>query len=283
MIMRYLLKKTWLYIVVFIIMLVLFAFYPLCFQEQMYEHIRQYVQLIPNNIHNLNKANLLYELTVFTPLFYISVIGLFISLINTLLFCIVDINDKEKKFNRILAIFAIIFTTFIFWSIEEFFDNMDKDILTYQCNQFKYEELVESMIENYNIFSLTVTKITFLTIILFLIIDIKDIILQYRIISRSKEESEINETKLDQRYSFFQLFLIDIPVLLVSIIITIYNQFLDGSILPINLSRGHTFQNIFCGGAWGIQIIYSQIVFFVLMIFYYIEKKNLILRYNTTN
>lgn len=269
--MMYLLKHMWFYIVVFILLITLFVCYPFCIEELIYEKIYSYVHLLPYNLSDLNKSNILSEIMKFIPLFYISVIGLIVSLINTIAFCIIDINDEEKKWNIFLTLCAIIITVYTLWVVEDVFDDMKISILKYHDD---YNNLVKSVFDNYNFFSENVIRITFITFFLFLGIDIKDIHFSKKRSLKLKEEtSQIQKNDLEKKYSRLQLWLIDLPVIFVAIFIYFYE--FDESILPLELTKGHIFQNVFCAGAWGIQIIYSQIVFFVLMFFYYNEKKQL--------
>lgn len=248
------------YTLLFLTMLICFLIYPLILQDVFFDML--------HNLEELkSRPNLLYHIMEYIPLIWISFIGLFISLVNTIIYCIIDTEDCEKNTNRVLAVLCLLIAcVMVAVCIIGYRNLMDLVSVANRSNT----DLVVSGIRNvYLFFSFWVTILTIVTFILLLIIDVKDIcVLRKRI---PNTESTISKQKniIDKKYSYLQLGLIDIPVLISSALVLFYNYKLDDSILTMKMASGHMYANIFVAGAWGIQIIYSQCVFYILMMLYY--------------
>ena len=265
----YICSRTWHYTLVFLSMILLFALYPICIEDVIYNDIiYPYIYSQSNYDLSVSRSELLYEIMRFVPLFYISILGLVVSMFNTVVYCVVNTKKDEKTINIILALISI----FLISTIVAFLWNTYKNLDFYLFVDKIIKDPIKCIDNEYDNFSIFVIIITFVTILLFIGIDLKD----YWQISKSlhKENKAENKEKLclDSKYSFFQLLLIDVPIFAVSMIITVYNIYWDESYLPIFLTKGHAFRNIFSAGAWGIQIVYSQIVFYFLMLFYYGDR-----------
>lgn len=238
------------YTFVFIIMMTLFVSFPF-WEKYIYLYVQDQINI--SSLEGL-KSDSLHEIMNIIPLFYISILGLSISMINTAIFCFVG---KKSTLKSILSIISLFIWFYIGYRIGVFF-------------QFK---LTDSIYVIYNSFSEFVERITIGSILLFFVIDVIDLF-RFRKFS-SWHQCILMENRpksLAWKYSWLQLLLIDIPITVVTVVIIIYNKYLDESLLTLDVSKGHVFRNTFSAGAWGIQIIYSQMVFYFLMLSCYHEE-----------
>lgn len=250
------------YTLLFTIMLICFLIYPLILQDFFFD--------ILHNLEELkSRPNLLYHIMEYIPLIWISFIGLLISLVNTIIYCIIDTEDREKNTNRVLAVLCLLIAcVMVAVCIIGYHKLMD---LVSVANRGNADIIVSGIRKVYLYFSLWVTTLTIVTFVLLLIIDVKDIYVLKKRIQNTENNIIRQDNIIDRKYSYLQLGLIDIPVLVSSALILLYNYKLDDSILTMKMASGHMYTNIFVAGAWGIQIIYSQCVFYMLMMLYYQE------------
>ena len=265
--MIYFLKKMGFYTGALIFMLLLFILYPIWIENIIFDFL---------SIQLKGTCQLLYPIMEYIPLTYISLIGLIISAFNTSFYCFIDTDMQERWLNNVLgyisiAVFVIIAILIVitFLSVKTQISSLGSD---------STDEVITNVQNIYYYFSSWVTYLTFGTFAFFLIIDLKDCILSNKRIKKGSKLFEKKTQIIERKYSKLQIFLIDVPVLFSSSAIVLYNKCMDESMFRLNMSSGHLFLNVFDAGAWGVQIVYSQIVFYVLMCSYYSEAKPLLLR-----
>lgn len=246
--------KGGLYSVVFIAMIVLFILYPFKFQEDIFDNLRPKCEL-----------TLLYHIMDLIPLVWISLVGLLASWINTIIYCFIEIDPREVGWNRFLAITAVCMIVFVEYICVKGYCDFNYLLLK------GYNALPE-IFHTFESFSEYVTKLTFISFIFFALIDFHGI--KTSLIKKDKA-SNPDKGKYDTelKYSKLKFWLIDITVILSCSMVCLYSTHLDRSLFTRMISKGQFYSNIIMSGAWGVQIIYSQFVFYILTIRYYYEKK----------
>jgi hypothetical protein len=241
------------YTVVFIVMLLLFALYPLWIEEMLY-----------NNLISLNipiKTTVRYEIMRYVPMVYISLIGLLFSWINTYIYCFVG---NEKRNIIIASLFYTVLSAWIVGIIISSYYEFLSMSTTDNTN-------VKNIQHFYSTFSDRVTPLTFATFIFYSIIDISAIwkLKDYKSTNLAKDYKN-RKGRIDFKYSLYQFAIIDIPVL-GSLLIFLLVTKMDITHFAFDEDDGNAFLNIFSSGAWGMQLIYSQVVFYIITISYYID------------
>lgn len=245
---RWFLKPFVLYSLLFIFMVGIFYFYPKYIEDQVFMWLRDIDELKTN-------VDLHYRIMKYVPLVFMTILGLFTAVLNTFVYCIFDTEDTWTKFNKLLSIISILLVASIICICLIYYQKFRN--LLYDQKEF------EQFCDLYSDFSSWVTLLTFFVFFFFLFMDIA-----YGFFVKTntiKDPGKLQEKSIDKKYSILQLTMIDIPVILSSLYITYYGNNMDGSILPTNYLDRHLYMNVFTAGAWGMQVVYSQIVFYALM------------------
>lgn len=203
------------------------------------------------------------------PLVWISLVGLVISWVNTVVYCIFDVDGLNKKwkafyiFSGILIIVGIVFIC-----SRGYFEA--KSLLT-NGDRNNPEEMLKGIFNVFQPFTRGVAWLTIATFVLFLIIDLRDAIDCWLKRKKCNDKTIKERLLIEFRSSWLQLWLIDVTVLISSGMLWWFSGHIDYSYLSNEMVRGEFYTNVFMTGAWGIQIIYSQLVFYILTMHYYYE------------
>lgn len=255
------LKKGLGYTIVVALMCMCFIAYPSFLQEKVYEYLQPRLDV-----------KLYSRVMELIPLVWISLVGLVVSWFNTVIYCIFDIDGLKKgwrAFYVFSGIFIIVWIVFI--CCEGYFEA--KSLLTYGDGN-NPEEMLEGIFKVFQSFTRGVAWLTVATFALFAIIDSRDLVDTWLKRKRSSDIEEKAELLIDLRSSRLQLLLIDATVLLSSGMLWWFSGHIDYSVLSLRMVQGDFYTNIFMTGAWGIQIIISQLVFYFLTMLYYYEKQS---------
>jgi len=236
------------YILLFITMIGLFFAYPLVFDEWIFEY------LLKNRDLSGKQSLIIYKAMELVPLVYIILLGLMVSIINTVIYGFLDINTKKIGFTRSIGIICLIGLIIVFL----FCDNLIDEMLI-QITNNDLEELSRA----YYSFSKFITICTFAFFTFFALLDF--------LYGHIKT---FGETKLERKISQLQLWLIDIPVLISCTCIIVFCEHFKTTLISPEIGENKLFTNIFSAGAWGLQLIFSQIIFLVLMIMQFVWEKN---------
>lgn len=248
--------EIWLYLFVFLAMCMCLIAYPCGVDEYIYNFFLA---------HEIKTGILGYVMEL-VPLLWISLIGLIAAWFNTFVYCIIDIDPSPKLrcWNIVLSIFAVAIIAYI--------------VFVCCVGYCDFEHKIESgkelseIRETFHAFSERGTYVTFFTFIFFAFIDYKDIRNSKIKLKINREQKDQDTVKLDLKCSRLQFWLIDIAVLFSSLVLLLFSNRIDYSHLSSGMIEGRFFSNILLAGAWGIQIIISQCVFFIITMLYYIEK-----------
>lgn len=252
------LRKGLLYTIIVVLMCALFIAYP-ALQDWLY---RDYLRPKIN-------VSLYGDVMALIPLVWISLIGLVVSWFNTVFYCVFDADGPQKWWNKLLAVVAIAIVGCIVFICTQGYTDIKHLILNdYQGNDFLLE-----IFKLYKSFSFRVSILTIVTFAVYAFIDFFDARHSRKSMKLITTNKEIE--LLNFKSSRLQFWLIDITVLLSSIILLWFSSKIDDSQLPKELVRGDLYKNIFMAGGWGIQIIYSQFVFYFLTMRYYFELEKI--------
>ena len=190
------------------------------------------------------------------PLAYIILLGLTVSLINTIIYGVYVIKNTNQKTLPIIVFIVGLLGFFVVGIVSCYY------IIT-MIGQINSNVGVKTISDTYRGFSLFVTICTYVVFSIFAVLDFL-----YGYVKKFSGNS------LDKKIAQLQLYLIDIPVIIGCICINIFVSKLDSTLMSPEISSNFLFANIFTAGAWGLQLIYSQIIFLALMIIYFFWSKN---------
>lgn len=246
-----------------------------------------------------NDTPLLNYITRLFPLFWVLIINLLVTIINTYCYCFLE-NDSKCRSSKKLLVLAVV-NTLIGISIGGFASEFISDFIVLIKN---HEASFSGISSLFHDFSIKVSIITYVTFGFFLSIDFTDILSSREELTKERKnldclkkrlklfdsvgddrlkgerellvQKEMDSKKrmkvldLDKEYSLLQLLLIDLTVLICSVSISWYSSSIDSTI-----TDSHINSDVFLTGAWGFQILYSQFVFYILTMRNYYENQKI--------
>lgn len=251
-------KGAW-YTIVVLVMCLSFAIYPHFLQDWIFGLLRDRID-----------TSLLSPVMGLIPLVWISLVGLLISWVNTISYCIIDIDGSRRKWNIFIAVAAIFIIILMVIVCDKGY--YEVKCLLSNCDNLTPLVILKRIYKVFQSFTEGVTALTFVTFGFFGIIDIFDTIYYRRKIKTCTDEEKASFI-IEQKSSRSQFWLIDVTVLLSSAMLWWFSNKIDYSYLSREMVEGEFYTNVFMTGAWGIQIVISQLVFYILTMQYYYDKQ----------
>lgn len=232
---------------------------PLLYKQLFYIRGTSDQSPAPNNI---------YRVIDFAPFIWINLVSLGIALSNTF-FYIFDIeSDKIKAFVGVLTLLLILFFAI---DIHEFYIKIQE--LVRSESTVQNETIINDLI---NSLSCKIRDLTFVVFAALAIIDIVSSVSYTKELKSTQNKKNKRAIKIKRKYAFLQFFLVDLIVVISLIIFLLYGESVMCNLSYNSLEENiQTNLNIFESGVNGMHIVYSQIVFFLLMVYmnYELSKK----------
>jgi len=246
--MKFIKKPLFWYILFFTAMVGLFLAYPLIVDEWIFEY------LLKNRDLSGKHASIIYKTMELVPLAYIILLGLMVAIINTVVYGFLDINIKKAGFTKSIGFLCLLGLLAVSYFLHNHINEMLK--------QISNNDLEKLSIAYYN-FSKFITICTFIFFAFFAVLD-----------GLYGYVKTFAENKLERKISQLQLWLIDVPVLISCICIIFFCENFKTVLISPEIGGYRLFTNIFGAGAWGLQLIFSQTIFLVLMIMQFFWEKD---------
>lgn len=200
----------------------------------------------------------IYRMMDYAPFVWINLVSIFIALCNTFFYAI----DLE---NKIALTITIVITVALFswltWYIHDFTNDTHRLLQTNSTPEIE---------EVFIAFSEKISTLTICVFIFFAFIDVFSWYYYNRVLRENKRKNQPQDKRIElkSKYSQLQLFMIDVIVLFSLVLFSFVSTFSTNDITLNSLNNDIKINfSIHESGLNGMHIVYSQLIFFILMLY----------------